>query len=368
MKRKLAWLIVFALIIALLPAASYAMDEGEMLFASESVKGAVGDIIKVDFYCYPNLTEGELMDSLELSLYYDPEMLTFGSLNLRDEEQNLSSLLYGKSAQPPIYNTKEPGVIVLAWAELYGTDQQGFLFQVEFRVEKEGASTFLFNSVRYHTINGSNFQSIGSYFINPVQIGGVYTEGYEIVDNPEPDATYEPLEPVVETPKPQATATPKPSNSGHNVPQTSTLPTPSNLPTAMTTGIVTPKPAVTSMPMTTPSGTGTSATAPASDPLQSDAPNTSGQPSGNTDVETTNDPNAQIDASAAPVPVAEATVNPDDGKTVQPTPASQDTDSGILSNRALVIAVIAGIVVVILLAALAIVLVLIRNKRQRDAE
>ena len=86
------------------------------------------------------------------------------------------------------------------------------------------------------------------------------------------------------------------------------------------------------------------------------------------DVETTNDPNAQNDASASPAPVAEATVNPDDGKTVQPTPASQDTDSGILSNRALVIAVIAGIVVVILLAALAIVLVLIRNKRQRDAE
>lgn len=371
MKRKFAWLIILALIVSLIPAATFAADEGEMLLTSEPVQGAVGDVVKVDFYCYPNLSDGEFLDSLEGTLVYDPEFLTLGSINLRDEEQNLNSILNSKS---PLWipSTAEAGKLVFAWADAFGTDETGFLFQIEFRIEKEGAAPFLFNSIRYHGINGSTYQSLGSYFINPVQLGGVYTEGYELTDGTEPDATYEALEPTVETPKPQATATPKPSNSGHSVPQTTSLPEPTNLPTSHPTGLVTPAPAVTSMPMSTHSGSPAPATPPAGDPTKTDAPSATAQPSEEATTETTDDPNNQTDQNAqteqtsAPAPVVEASPEPDNGKTVQPTPAPQNTNTETEMNQALVIAVIAGIVVVILLAVLAIVLVLMHNKKQRE--
>lgn len=396
-KRCFAWILILALAVLLLPATGVAATEGEMLLTSEPVEGAVGDIVKVEFYCYPNLPEGELLDSLEFSLSYDPEMLTFGSFNMRDEEKNLASMMYGKSAQPPMWNLKEPGLIVLAWAELFGTDQQGFLFQLEFRIEKEGASDFLFNSVRYHTINGESYASVASYYINPVHIGGVKTAGEEIPEEPETAETYAPLEPAMETPAPQPTDTPKPSNGGQTVPKTSSLPEPTNIPTKNpeATGIVTPEPAVTSMPMNTPAATQSAAatakptakTNPTQKatqaPATTDAPNTEAPntEAPNTEApetqqpeepETTPEPNEQVEATDEPLVVTESTPDIDPDKTnpegPNGTPENVKPASGQQPNRALVIAVIAGIVVVILLAALAIVLILIHNKKQRDQE
>lgn len=381
-KIGLAWILILALTVLLLPAATGAATEGEMLLTSDPVEGAVGDIVKVDFYCYPNLTENELLDSLEFSLAYDPEMLTFGSFNMRDEENNLASMMYGKSAQPPMWNLKEPGLIVLAWAELFGTDQQGFMFQLEFRIEKEGASDFLFNSVRYHSIDGASYASIGSYYINPVRIGGVKTEGEEIPEEPTVEATYAPLEPSVETPAPQATATPKPNNEGQTVPQTSTLPEPSGMATPAETGIVTLPPAVTSMPVTTPAATqapsnnagATAKTNPTQSAAQTPASNAatdapaSEAPAAETQQPT--EPEATLetaapDASTEPLVVTESTPETTDPE--EPT-AAPETVKPAQENKALVIAVIAGIIVVILLAVLAIVLILIRNKKQREEE
>ena len=114
----------------LLPAVSNAAEEGEMLITSEPVKGAVGDVVKVDFYCYPNIPEGAVLDAFQGSLSYDPEILTLGAVSLRDEEQNLNSMLNSKS---PIWmHTEEPGKMLFAFADAYGTDAQGFLFQIEF--------------------------------------------------------------------------------------------------------------------------------------------------------------------------------------------------------------------------------------------
>ena len=216
MKRKLAWLLIVALLLMLFPVVTNAMEEGEMLLTSESVQGAVGDIVKVDFYCYPNLDEGLVMDSFEGTLDYDPEMLTLGSINLRDEEQNLNSLMNSKS---PLWipSKSEAGKLAFAYADAFGTDANGFLFQLEFRIEKEGACEFVFNGIRYHAIDASSYRSVGSFYINPVQIGGVYTEGYEITENGTPAATYDPLEPAVETQRPQATDTPKPSPTAGTV-------------------------------------------------------------------------------------------------------------------------------------------------------
>jgi hypothetical protein len=363
MKRKLAWLLIVALLLMLFPVVTNAMEEGEMLLTSESVQGAVGDIVKVDFYCYPNLDEGLVMDSFEGTLDYDPEMLTLGSINLRDEEQNLNSLMNSKS---PLWipSKSEAGKLAFAYADAFGTDANGFLFQLEFRIEKEGACEFVFNGIRYHAIDASSYRSVGSFYINPVQIGGVYTEGYEITENGTPAATYDPLEPAVETQRPQATDTPKPSNSGHSVPQTSQLPEPSIIATP-DSGLVTPKPPVTSMPMNTPSGATIAPTEAATEAPATDDPN--GTVETTEPAAETQEPGTETDATEAPV--AEVTAEPVGTiETPKPTAEPGNTDPNPVQqpNRALVIAVIAGIVVVILLAILAIILILIRNKRQRE--
>ncbi len=376
MKRKFAWLIILSLMLSLIPTMTDAIEvkEGEMLITSDPIQSTVGEIVKVDFYCYSNIPEGEFMDSLQFSLTYDSELLTFGSLNLHDDEQNLKSILYGKSAQPPMLNTKEPGAIILAWSEPFGTDEQGFLFQIEFRVEQEGAGTFFFNSVQYSTID-ANDQSV-SYYIQPLQTGGVFTEGYEVPVDSDPDATFAPLEPVVETPKPQNTATPVPSNNGHGVPQTSTLPVPSDLPTSNPTSSAA-TPSATAKPKNSPTASAHTATASATAAPQSVAPQTD---SLNTDVPNTNqasvdnptdapiDPDSQFEETAVPVPVAETTDAPIDDKTAQPTDEPENPNPELPLNRALVIAIIAGIIVVILLAILAIILVLVHNKKQRERD
>ena len=363
MKRTLAWLCIAALLLVCLPTASFAAEEGEMLLTSEPVQGAVGEIVKVDFYCYPNIPEGTLLDSLQGTLAYDPELLTLGSINLRDDDQNLNSLLNSKS--PLWMHTEESGKVFFAYADAFGTDVQGFLFQIEFRIEKEGACAFVINNLSDSCVDGSTNKSGGSFFLNPLQVGGVYTEGYEVPSDAAAGATFKPMDPAVQTPQPAVTPTPLPSNGGQSVPHTSTLPQPTNLPTPHESGIVTPNPPVTSMPMNTPNGS-TQTAAPATEVPQTEAPVDTDGPVAHGENEVAPDQSAE--ATDAPLIVAEVTEVPTETSApVQPsaTPAPTQPQQ---TNRALVIAVIAGIVVVILLAILAIVLILLRNKRMNQED
>lgn len=359
--RCLAWILILALTIIILPATVRASEEGEMLLTSEPVEGAVGEIVAVDFYCYPNLPEGLLLDSLEGTLLYDAEFLTLGSINLRDEEKNLSSLMNSKG---PIWipNTTEAGKLQFAYADTFGTDEQGFLFQIEFRIEKEGATAFVFNSIRYSGLDTTTNKAT-SFFINPRQTGGVKTEGQEIPGDVAADTTYAPLEPNVETPAAKSTPTPLPSNNGQPVPNTTQLPEPTNIATP-SSGLVTPNPKVTSMPANTSSAT-EQATAPASE-----APATQGTEPTDTEVptEATQEPEAPIEATAEPLVVSESTPKPNEGTNVQPTSSPENVKPAQQQNKAVLIAVIAGIIVVILLAILAIILVLIRKKRMDEEE
>ena len=154
MKRILSFLLVLAILVSIPAAASFADNEGELLITTdpETVTGAVGDVVKVNFYLYPNLPDNRLFDSIQGSLIYDAEKLTLGSINLEDEEANLKSLMKSKSPMWMPYE-KEKGTVNFAYIDAYGTNQQGFWFQVEFRIEAEGASAFIFNGIRYSGID-----------------------------------------------------------------------------------------------------------------------------------------------------------------------------------------------------------------------
>ena len=355
MKRILAVMIAAVLLFAVpILSGEAAGDEelGEMLIESISVTGAVGEIVKVNFELYPNLPDGRKLDSLSGSMKFDSEFVTLGAINQVDEEKNLTSLMKGK-ASAFVYNEDkdDDGKIIFAFSDAYGVEAQGFWFQAEFRIEKEGATGFVFNGIRYTGLD-ADYKTV-SYYIEPVTVGGIYTEGESVPTDGAADETYAPYTPAIATPV-VVTPTPKPSNSGQVVPITSTLPTVSAQVSAPD-GIVTPPPAVTSMPLTTPAPYIEKTAAP--DDVQT-------QPAG---------PNAE-----ANVPQGTAETGEQGSYTIEDATGengTQGTQNGEKqnttggnetqrSNTLLVIGVIVGIAAVLGLGAVAIVLILKRRGMQ----
>lgn len=353
MKRILAVMIAAVLLFAVPVLSGVAASDaelGEMLIESVSVTGAVGDIVKVNFELYPNLPDGRKMDSLSGSMKFDPEFVTLGAINQVDEENNLTSLMKGKASSFQ-YNIDEndKGMMRFAFIDAFGIEAEGFWFQAEFRIEKEGATDFVFNSITYTGMD-EEYKTV-TYYIEPKSVGGIYTEGESVPTDSAADETFAPLTPAVATPV-VVTPTPKPSNSGQVVPITSTLPTVSAQVSAPD-GIVTPQPAVTSMPLTTPAPHNDKTAAP--DDIQT-------QPV---------DPNAEATAPQGSTETGEQgsyTIDDETGENgtqgTQNNGEKQNTTGGNetrQSNTLLIIGVIIGIVAVLGLGAVAIVLILKRR-------
>lgn len=370
MKRLLAAIIACILLIAIpitsVQAAGTA-ELGEMLITSDKVQGNVGDMIKVNFYLYPNLPDGRKLDSISGSMKYDPEFLTLGAINREDEEANLVTFM--KIGNRTVYdfqhNIVEPGEMRFAFLSVYGAEAEGFWFQAEFRIEKEGATDFVFNGISYSGVD-SSYNSL-SFYIEPQSVGGVYTEGYEVPSDGAAEETFKPIEPSVNTPAP-VTPTPKPSNNGQSNPVTSTLPNVSAKPTSGDTGVVTLAPAVTSMPVTTPSGqqglSTPASTASAGQP-EVTAPASDAAPDAT--PESGSDPVAEIPEATDSTLVV---IGEESGETDTPTTPSdpeQTTVDGTAAqqpNMLIVIGVIVGIVAVIGLGVIAIILILKRRRME----
>ena len=400
MKRLLAIAISVLLLLAIPIASSGAAGSaelGELLISSETVQGSVGDMVKVNFYLYPNLPDGRKLDSLSGSMKYDPAFVTLGAINQVDEEANLTSFM--KIGNRTVYdfqhNVVEPGVMRFAFMSMYGAEAEGFWFQAEFRIEKEGATDFIFNGISYSGIDES--YKGASFYIEPVSVGGIYTEGENVPEDGAAEETFEPIEPAVETPVPP-TPTPIPSNPGQTVPVVSSLPTFSAEPSD-SAGLVTLPPAVTSIPMKTPapqtpapqtpaqqtpantspadtSPAGTSSGAQPSDPGNT-GDNPSGQASdpGSTEVDPTgqtSDPAVEVTDPTNTGHVTEAPSTGNSGTGViseetvgtgkTPNNGQKGTTNETQPNTMLVVGVIIGIIAVLGLGAIAIVMVLKRRK------
>lgn len=382
MKRFTAILIALALILTLPLAISQAAgksEKGDLIIASLTTTGEVGEIVKVNFELYANLPEDRKLDSLSGSMKYDPEFLTLGSINLIDEEQNLKSFMTGSGLFEK--NTKVRGEFQFVFINPYGTSEQGFWFQAEFRVEKEGATAFVFNGITYTGMD-SAYKTV-TYTIDPVSVGGVYTEGYEVPAD-QPEETFEPLVPVIDTPAPP-TDTPRPSGGGHDVPVTSSLPVYSAKPTQ--SGIVTPQPPVTSMPMSTPEQkeeTPVPSQEPETPTPEPETPAPVNEPTVEpTAVPTTEDPGPIAEATPfaigenddpagatdAPPVAVEPTVTNEPAQPSQNTDPEKSTEKEDNNDLWLIIGIAAGMVAVLGLGVIAIVLLMKRRKmndRDRD--
>lgn len=367
MKRFLSAMMILVLLAVPIVSAKAAgtAERGEMLISSDKQSVAVGDVVKVNFELYPNLPDGRKLDSLSGVMKFNSEFLTLGAINQIDEENNLTSLMKGKASNFQYKVDEEAGTMSFAYIDAYGVEAQGFWFQAEFRVEKEGATDFVFNGIKYTGID-SKYKS-ASFYIDPVSVGGLYTEGESVPTDGAAGETFAPLTPAVNTPAP-VTPTPKPSNSGHDVPVTSTLPTYSPNPSSGSTGVVTPKPAVTSKPTTTqaPSQT-TEEPSTSAQAGQTDAatPASSVDPDATPGSET--EPNSELPETteATSIVVAE---EPQDTEMPEhpdnPTAVPSGENSEQQMNTLIVIGVIIGIIAVIGLGALAIILILKRRNME----
>jgi len=198
MKRLLSILLVIVLLFAVPITSGEAAGNaelGELEIASEKVQGNVGDLVKVNFYLYPNLPDDRKLDTVSGSMKFDPEFVTLGAINLEDEEANLTTFM--KVGKRTVYdfqhNIVEPGVMRFAFMSVYGAEAEGFWFQAEFRIEKEGSTDFIFNGISYSGIDGS-YKGV-SFYIEPKSVGGIYTEGETPPENGEVDEPFMPSNP-----------------------------------------------------------------------------------------------------------------------------------------------------------------------------
>ncbi len=330
MKRVFA--VLLALVLLALPVvSSEAAETGELLIASEKVKGSVGDIVKVNFELYPNLPDGRKLDSLSGSMKFDPEFLTLGSVNLVDEDGNKTSLMIGKAGT--FERNIEPGILRLAFIDAFGVDGSGFWFQAEFRILKEGATEFIFNGITYTGVD-EHFKSV-TYTIDPIAVGGVYTEGESVPTGGAADETFAPLTPSVATP---AGTTTKPTGKTTSTPK----------PTAAPTSEEETQEPETSAPETTEATEEPETPEPTEEPA-TEAPTEEPEPSS---AVTEIDPDEPL-TTAEPEPVP--TKQPENTVVSEEKP-----------NTLIVAGVIVGIVAVIGLGVLAIILILKRRKLDNE--
>lgn len=381
MKRSLAVVIALLLILAIPLAITNAAGDaqkGDLLITQEpeKVQGAVGEIVKVDFFLYPNLPDGLKLDTFQCTMKYDQEFLTLGAINQVDDEKKLTSFMKSKGPLLQCNIEQEKGLLLLGFLDMYGVEEEGFWFQAEFRIEKEGATDFVFNGFEYTGIPGDGDYKAVRFVIDPVSVGGVYTEGHEVPTD-QPEETYAPLTPAVDTPAPP-TDTPKPSGGGQSVPIVSKLPTYSPKPTP--SGIVTPPPPVTSIPMVTPEQKNTTSVPQQNTDTPAPAAQTTPdpEPAPTTEVpvqtaETTPFPigdNVTTEATSEPTaPVVPETAKPVEEPAAEQTPEKTAEEKTDMFDIWLIVGIVAGMVAVLGLGAVAIALLMKRRKmndRDRD--
>lgn len=324
MKRFLA--ILFAIVIlSAIPIASGAAAGnsrlGELYITSDKVSGEVGDLVKVNFYVYPNLPEGRKLDTFIGYIKYDPEILKYGAYNLVDKEENLTSFM--QMGERPVYsfvpNYDEPGYFRFVYISVYGAEAEGFWLQLVFRIEKEGATDFVFNGISYTGFDSE--MKTESYYIEPVSVGGVYTEGQTVPSEGTGEETYAPLTPGIETPV--TASTPKASDGGKTTPAATA--SPAETPTE------TPSQEASVEPTAPAKETATASDPPAASPGEAQA-------SGETGNNAIAEPTADLPE--------------------EPAALTAVTGHSSRSNMLLVAGVIVGIIAVIGLGALAILLIL----------
>lgn len=176
MKKIICGILSALLVFGFVSAAFAAPTLGKAELTAEPVYGKVGDIVLVNVYLTANLRNEYTLDSMQGTLIYDPEYLTFGDYQLKDAENRLDSVSNSASGMW-VLNGNEKGIVKFAFASSVGIEQDGFLIQLRFRIEKEGTSNILLNGFEYHDFSLS-YQDGESYYLEPFILTGISTEGY----------------------------------------------------------------------------------------------------------------------------------------------------------------------------------------------
>ena len=280
-QRLLPFLSLLTALLLLTMPSSFAEDG---LWNAEPVQAVIGDTVTVPIYLSVPTGDGELLNTWECTVAYDPDGLTYGGFSLIDEMTRTASV-----AADAVWavNPGEGGTVKLAFANAYGCPANGYLLSLIFRVDKAGTYDLRLKDTTYsiygntgavtpHTAEEQSFLSM-TVTETPIE---TETPSPEPTEEPTPEPSEEPTpepteqpteepteEPTVEPteqptdePSPTPTATPKPTptkepdddddEDDEDTPRPTRKPTPT--PTRTPRATATPKPTATPTPTPTP--------------------------------------------------------------------------------------------------------------------
>lgn len=212
MKRALVRIAAAVLLLLLIPKAGFAQSadpETAVDITSDpaTTEGEVGSLVAVDIYLHTTLPENLLLCSIEGVLQYDADLLSFGAVFEADEEKELRSFLKDGKATIPVYNSSDPGKLRFVVADAYGWETDGFWLMLEFRVDREGATDFVFSDLTYLCVDHETGE-VYKYTAEPIKAGSLVTPNAASV-----------------TPTAEATDTPKPTEEASVTPTETVTPT-----------------------------------------------------------------------------------------------------------------------------------------------
>ncbi|MDO4565490.1 MAG: hypothetical protein Q4C04_07750 [Clostridia bacterium] len=188
MKKLISCLLALTLIFSFSALAS--ADDTIIDFSSPIVSGAVGDTVAVDIDIITTLTGEAQINSLSFELRFDADAVRLTGVRTDDNNMMLSDFF--ADASSPIFNQPEEGLLILAWADTYGSNVSGLFLSFEFEILNSNGSPLTLNDIQFSILETPSSAQV-SYNMNPVALGGIAV-GSATVPTPNPSniATLEP--------------------------------------------------------------------------------------------------------------------------------------------------------------------------------
>ena len=260
MKKRILSLLAGILAAFLLPLSSVA-EQGTAKLSADPKEAQLNETVAISVSVSSGAASGEALNTLHAVVTYDPNALSYGGFELKNEETRTTSV-----ASDAVWGVRETkaGTIEFAFANAYGCED-GFLLTLLFQSKKDGVYTISLQEGEYSLYRASD-KTVRSLTMEPATIATI-TIGTAI-PTPMPTDTPSPTPQPTETPQP--TDTPKPTDTPSPTPKATKKPTPTpkedeeeedptpkptKKPTATPTATPTPTPTPTTAPTATPAPT-----------------------------------------------------------------------------------------------------------------
>lgn len=223
MKKVISIIIILALCLALVPVSL--ADNGPITFSADAVSGAVGDTVSVLINMNSSLKAGETMYAINFEVRYDNTAVKLVGYT-EDGDSIRSDFFKGEFDSGYISNiVHEDGRFYFAWANTLGTNANGVLLGLDFKILSNDGSALTMNNISYSTLANPTDRGT-SYAPDVIHLGGI-SVGSGSVPTPDPSNNANDDDDLIISSAPQTTA-PVIKSPTASLPATLKTPEPSN--------------------------------------------------------------------------------------------------------------------------------------------